>query len=109
MCVHTPLGEVVSVYTVYRDCVVSINSVELSADLIPLFIHVFDVIQGMNWLSRHRSQVDCYAKEVVIESPGRDQVIFYGNRQIVPTCLISASSAFRLIRGGCEAYFAHVI
>lgn len=107
--VHTPLGEVISVHTVYRDCVVRVNSVDLPADLIPLFIHEFDIILGMDWLSRHRAKVDCYAKEVVIESPGRDRVIFYGNRQIVPTCLISATSAFRLIRGGCEAYLAHVI
>ena len=89
--VHTPLGEIISVYTVYRDCVVRVNSVDLPADLILLFIHEFDIILGMDWLLRHRAKVDCYAKGAVIESPGRDRVIFYGNRQIIK---VGCSSKF---------------
>ena len=32
-----------------------------------------------------------------------------GERKIVPTCLISATAAFHLIKNGCEAYLANVV
>src|SRR3989442_1410856 len=63
----------------------------------------------MDWLARHRAKVDCYAKEVVLEPPGQSAVVFYGKRQAVHRCLISAVTAFSLIQRGCEAYLAHVV
>ncbi|KAL0282303.1 UNVERIFIED_CONTAM: hypothetical protein Sangu_2486500 [Sesamum angustifolium] len=69
----------------------------------------FDVIFGMDWLAQHRAVVDCYKEEVMIESSGQLKVIFVGERQVVPVCMISAIEARRLILEGCEAYLAHVI
>ena len=37
---------------------------EFMEELILLDIHDFDVILGMDWLSRHHATVDCYRKEV---------------------------------------------
>ncbi|KAL0451823.1 UNVERIFIED_CONTAM: Transposon Ty3-G Gag-Pol polyprotein [Sesamum latifolium] len=69
----------------------------------------FDVILGMDWLAQHRAVVDCYKKEVMIESSGESRVVFVGDRQVVPVCVISAVEARRLMLEGCEAYLAHVI
>ena len=63
----------------------------------------------MDWLFRNRARVDCYTKEVVIESHDQNRVVFYGDRQMVPSCLISAMSAFTMTRNGCEAYLARVV
>ena len=63
----------------------------------------------MDWLTRHHAKVDCYTKEVIIESPGQERVIFQGERKMIHSCLISAMSAFKMIRKGCEAYLAHVV
>ena len=43
---------------------------EFMAELILLDIHDFDVILGMDWLSRHHATVDCYRKEVRFCRPG---------------------------------------
>ncbi|KAL0340162.1 UNVERIFIED_CONTAM: Transposon Ty3-G Gag-Pol polyprotein [Sesamum radiatum] len=69
----------------------------------------FDVILGMDWLAQHRVVVDCYKKEVIIESSRKPKVVFVGDRQVVPVCVISAIEARRLMLEGCEAYLAHVI
>ncbi|KAL0463343.1 UNVERIFIED_CONTAM: Transposon Ty3-G Gag-Pol polyprotein [Sesamum latifolium] len=69
----------------------------------------FDVILGMDWLAQHRAVVDCYKKEVMIESSGESRVVFVGDRQVVSICVISAIEAKRLMLEGCEAYLAHVI
>ena len=109
LTVSTPLGECVIVQTVYHDCALRINMVEFPADLIVFPLLELDIILGMDWLTRHRAVVNCYTKEVIFEVPGHDKVIFCGERQAVPGCLVSAMTAFRLIQEGCQAYLAHVV
>ena len=106
--VSTPLGGDISVDRVYKDCLVWVDKAELYADLILLPLRDFDVILGMDWLTRHHAVVNCFNKEVVLESPGQPRVVFYGERRIVPDCLIYAIKAFTLIKRGCEAYLAYV-
>ena len=77
--------------------------------MILLSFREFDLILGMDWLSRHHAKDDCYTKEVVLESLGQHRVVFCGDRQIIPNCLISVVTAFKLIKNGCNAYLAHVI
>ncbi|CAL9029102.1 unnamed protein product [Prunus brigantina] len=64
---------------------------------------------GMDWLAKHHASVDCFRKEVVIRSPGRPEVTFCGERRVLPSCLISAMTAIRLLKKGCSGYLAHVI
>ena len=97
------------VRTVYRDCLVRIDTGVFPVDLIVLPLLDLDIILGMDWLTRHRAVVNCYTKEVILELPGQSQVIFCGDRLAVPSCLVSAISAFQMIKEGCQAYLAHVI
>ncbi|KAI5335990.1 hypothetical protein L3X38_026124 [Prunus dulcis] len=68
-----------------------------------------DVILGMDWLAKHHASVDCFRKEVVFRSPGRPEVKLYGERRVLPSCLISAMTVKRLLIKGCSGYLAHVI
>ncbi|XP_057997500.1 uncharacterized protein LOC131176463 [Hevea brasiliensis] len=52
------LGHSVVVNKVYKCCPSRIQEYEFSADLIELPFHEFDVILGMDWLSRHQVIVD---------------------------------------------------
>ena len=107
--VRTPLGESLAVGTIYKDCIVRIDTGEFPVDLIVLPLLDLDIILGMDWLTRHRAVVNCYTKEVIFELPGQSPVVFCGDRQAVPSCLVSAVSAFQMIKDGCQAYLAHVI
>ena len=109
LVVSTPVGEQVIVQTVFRNCIIRINMIELPANLIVFPLIELDVILGMDWLTRHRAIVNCYTKEVIFELPGQERVVFCGERQAVPSCLVSAVSAFQLIQEGCQAYLAHVV
>ena len=53
--------------------------------------------------------VNYCTKEVIFELPGQSRVVFCGDQQAVPSCLVSAMSAFQMIKDGCQAYLAHVI
>ncbi|CAL2267432.1 unnamed protein product [Prunus armeniaca] len=69
----------------------------------------FDIILGMNWLEKHHVSMDCFRKEVTLRSLGPPKVIFRGERRVLPTCLISAITANRLLKKGGEGYLAHII
>ncbi|KAK4400598.1 hypothetical protein Sango_1165900 [Sesamum angolense] len=84
-------------------------SSELASKILVMDLKEFDVILGMDWLAQHRAVVDCYKKEVMIESSGKPKVVFMGDRQVVPVCVISAIEARRLMLEGCEAFLPHVI
>ena len=62
--ISLPTGDSRLAESVYMDSRVIIGSQEFLADLILLDIHDFDVILGMDWISRHHATMDCYKKEV---------------------------------------------
>ena len=66
MHVTSPLGHSVNVNRVYKNCPIIIHDREFSAYLIALPFREFDLILGMNWLSKHRAIIDCDKKTVVL-------------------------------------------
>ena len=59
MHVTSMLGHIVSVNSVYRNCPIVIQAREFLADLITLPFQEFDLILGIDWLTKHRAIVDC--------------------------------------------------
>ncbi|KAL0394598.1 UNVERIFIED_CONTAM: Retrovirus-related Pol polyprotein from transposon [Sesamum latifolium] len=109
LMVYLPVGGVVVVNSVRKGSLVRIGDVTFPVDLVVMDLKEFDVILGMDWLAQHRAMVDCYKKEVMIESSGQPKVLFMGEQHVVPVCVISAMEARRLMLEGCEAYLAYVI
>ena len=86
-----------------------IREYEFLGDLIELSFREFDVILGMDWLSRHRAIVDFRMKRVTLRTPNEDEVIFIGERSNHLSNVISTAIARKMVRKGCEAYLAYVI
>ena len=53
MHVTSPLGHSVNVNRVHKNCPIIIHDREFSVDLIALPFREFDLILGMDWLSKH--------------------------------------------------------
>ena len=81
----------------------------LEENLIPLEMHDFDVILGVDWLSTHGASMDCFTKKVVFQKPGYLELEFEGDRRVLPTCVISVLEGKRLLYKGCKAYLAHMV
>lgn len=73
----------------------------MKVDLMPLELYDFDLILGMDWLSRYRAQVDCFTKIVTIQGKGGRMVEFKGERKLILNTFISVMMAKKLIRKGC--------
>jgi len=106
--VSTPLGENIHIDDIYRGVKLYIGGLELRVDLMPLELYDFDVILGMDWLSKHKAQVDCFIKTMIIQGIGDKRVVFKGERKVIPTCVISVLVARKLLRKGCSTWLAHV-
>ena len=70
LLVTSPLGHSVRVNRVYKNCPLMVHDREFSVDLIALPFHEYDMILGMDWLSKHRAMVDCDKKIVLHKCPG---------------------------------------
>ena len=57
------------VQLVFKSCVITINEMDMLADLILLAMVDFDVILSMDWLVSYHATVDCHAKVVKFEIP----------------------------------------
>ena len=86
-----------------------IEGVILKANLIPLEMWDIDVILSMDWLSTYRASIDCFTKKIVFQKPGFPELEFEGYHRVLPTCVISALEAKRLMYKGCKAYLENVI
>ena len=107
--VTNPLGHSVIVNIVYRDCPIRIREYEFPRDLIELSFKEFDVILGMDWLSRHRAIVDCKMKRVTLRKTDEDEVTFISERSNHLSNVISVATTRTMVRKGCEAYLAYMI
>ena len=94
---------------VYGDCPIKIQEYEFLGDLIELSFKEFDVIFGMDCLSRHQAIVDCRMKRVTLRTPNDSEVVFIGERPNHLSNVISTTVARKMVRKGCEAYLAYVI
>jgi hypothetical protein len=107
--VSLPSGDILGIDWVFRGCGVTVEGYILEADLIPIEIVDFDVILGMDFLETHQAVVDCLRKTVLFRSPGKPEITFWGERNVLPSCLISAVAAGKMLNRGCQAYLAHVV
>jgi hypothetical protein len=86
---------------------VTLSGYETEVDLVPLELHDFDIILGMNWLSKYKALIYCYAKTVTFQTPKGERMIFEGVRILKPIALKSVVTAQKLLRKGCTGYTSH--
>ena len=109
MHVTSPLGHRVNVNRVYKNCPIVINDKEFPVDLNALPFREFDLILGMDWLSKHRVIVDCYKRSAMLKCYDQTEVAVYGIRAGPLSNVISAMQARRFMKKGCEAFLALVL
>ena len=100
--VTNPLGHSVIVNSVYRDCPIRIREYEFPRDLIELSFREFDVILGMDSLSRHQVVVDYRMKRVTLRIPSGEEVTFIGERSNHLSNLISAATTRTMFERGVK-------
>ena len=109
MLVTSLMGHSVRVNRVYKNYHLMTHDKEFSANLLTLSFHEFDLILGMDWLSKHRAIIDCDKKTVRLKCSDLLEVPVHCIQSGALSNIISTMQARRLLRKGCEAFLALVL
>jgi hypothetical protein len=109
LAVTTLVEKTVVCKRVVCECPVIICGRVLPANLVVFPMFSYDVIFGMDWLTKHSTVIDCARKQVTLTSWGEGKVTYVGlrARSLPPTIL--AVQARKLIIGGDQAFLAFVV
>ncbi|XP_057497360.1 uncharacterized protein LOC130782078 [Actinidia eriantha] len=109
LVVSQPMTKGIVYSMMYRDCRVCIDEIVIPTDLIPLDIEYFDVIFGMDWLSRNVATIHCLDKCIILKNSKQEEVRLEGERVVTPPYFMFMACAQRLLRKGCQGYLCNVM
>ncbi|XP_075483700.1 uncharacterized protein LOC142523856 [Primulina tabacum] len=101
--VATPASKIIETHKVYRNCQICISKQIFEAELIQLNMIEFDIILGMDWLSKNHAIVDCQKKDIGLQTPTKEEIIYHGKSK-ERKYVLSASQAWKAIKGGEKIY-----
>ncbi|GJV01887.1 putative reverse transcriptase domain-containing protein [Tanacetum coccineum] len=100
-------GKVVSTNNVLIGCTLNLLNRSFPIDLMVIELGSFDIIIGMDWLSRYDAAILCGEKKVRIPLEGKTLVI-EGDRNNSRLKIVSCIKARKYIEKGCELFLAQV-
>ncbi|GJY95391.1 putative reverse transcriptase domain-containing protein [Tanacetum coccineum] len=100
-------GRVVSTNNVLIGCTLNLLNHYFLIDLMVIELGGFDIIIGMDWLSRYDAAILCGEKKVRIPLEGKTLVI-EGNRNNSRLKIVSCIKTRKYIDKGCELFLAQV-
>ncbi|GJS25106.1 putative reverse transcriptase domain-containing protein [Tanacetum coccineum] len=94
-------GNLVSTNTVIKGCTLTLLNQPFEIDLMPIKLGSFDVVIGMDWLSKYHAKILCDEKVVHIPIDG-ETLIIRGDRSKTRLNLISCIKTEKYISRGCQ-------
>ncbi|XP_052209182.1 uncharacterized protein LOC127812702 [Diospyros lotus] len=108
MLVATPLGKQVKTSTGYREGKVELGDSEFALELTSLEIQDFDMILGMDFLSKYKARIDCQTKIVELQNNQGSWEKFRGQESDKKIKWITALKAIKMLENGAYGYLAGV-
>ncbi|XP_073133909.1 uncharacterized protein [Henckelia pumila] len=106
--VTIPSGEELSTRNIVRSLELLLQGQSVSADLIVLPMPEFDLILGMDWMTKNDVVIDFQQRSLMVRPEGEEPIWFKATRSSKRTQLISLMQAKKLVQDGCEAFLASV-
>ncbi|GJT42287.1 putative reverse transcriptase domain-containing protein [Tanacetum coccineum] len=104
-------GRIIWVNTVLLGCTLNFLNHPFHVDLMPVEMGTYDVIIGMDWLTKYQAVIDC-AKKIVCIPFGSEILIFHGdgsrNKRGTRLNIISCTKAQKYLLQGCHLFLAHI-
>ncbi|GJX78425.1 putative reverse transcriptase domain-containing protein [Tanacetum coccineum] len=94
--------------TVFEGCTLILLNQPFKIDPMPIKLGSFDVVIGMDWLSKYHARIICDEKVVHIRIDG-ETLIIRGDRSKTRLSLISCIKTERYISKGCQVFMAQVM
>ncbi|XP_073120313.1 uncharacterized protein [Henckelia pumila] len=106
--VTIPSGKELSTRNMVKNLELLLQGQSVSADLIVLPMPKFDLILGMDWMTKNAVVIDFQQRSVLVRPEGEEPFWFEATRSSKRTQLISLMQAKKLVHDGCESFLASV-
>ncbi|XP_071714458.1 uncharacterized protein [Rutidosis leptorrhynchoides] len=93
---------------IYGDCTSNLEGKMFLVDLMPIKLGSFDVVVGMDWLSKNKTEIVCAEKAIRIPIDNEQTMMVYGDRNCAKLNLVSCMKARKYLKKGYHAILAHV-
>ncbi|GJS32135.1 putative reverse transcriptase domain-containing protein [Tanacetum coccineum] len=104
-------GKIIGVNTIIRGYTLNFMNHPFNIDLMSVPLGSFNVIIGMDWLTKYHGVIIC-DKKIVCVPFGREMLIFQGNgnnqREESRLNIISCTKAQEYLSNGCDVFLAHI-
>ena len=107
--VSLPSGENLTSRFVFKEVPVKVAGRELPVDLIVLEMVDYDVILGMDWLSKYNATIFCRRKKVVFQPLEGEVFEYKGTPRGSKWLVVSALKASKMLLKGCVGYLASIM
>ncbi|XP_035837570.1 uncharacterized protein LOC118485506 [Helianthus annuus] len=101
-------GKTIAASHVLFGCKLDLVGQVFDIDLLSVTLGSFDVVVGMDWLSKHQAEILCKEKIVRIPLPSGESLSVQGHRSGTMVGIISAMQAQKCLRKGYPAILALV-
>ncbi|XP_048502897.1 uncharacterized protein LOC125498684 [Beta vulgaris subsp. vulgaris] len=106
--ISLPSGENYPCHAEYRDATISLLGINLPADLKEFSMTEFDVILGMDWLSKYRAHIHCRDQKVTLRSPCGKRISYSGEVLKKGVKIVSALKMQKLRQKGEQVFLCMV-
>ncbi|GJT84218.1 putative reverse transcriptase domain-containing protein [Tanacetum coccineum] len=104
-------GKIIGINTIIRGCALNFLDHPFNINLMPVELGSFDVIIGMDWLSKYHALIDC-AENIVCIPWGNETLIVHGDRSNqgnrTRLNIISRTKTHKYLLKGHNVFLAHV-
>ncbi|KAD4889428.1 hypothetical protein E3N88_21501 [Mikania micrantha] len=102
-------GKTILVNSIIRDCELRLNNHLFLIDLIPMTLGSFEVVVGMDWLSKNHAEMVCSEKLIRIPLPSGEMMQVYGEEPCRGLKIVSCIKARKYLKKKYFAFLAHVV
>lgn len=102
-------GKYISLNAVIPECTLDFSGQKFPVNLIPMELGSFDIIVGMDWLSKNHAEIVCSEKFIRIPLANGQSLRIYGETRSKNLSLMSCTQARSYLRKEYLAFLANVV
>ncbi|KAD4180334.1 hypothetical protein E3N88_28925 [Mikania micrantha] len=102
-------GEILRSGEIIRNCALELDDHKFTIDLLPIELGSFDVVVGMDWLTKNQAEILCGQKMVRIPLQEGKILVIHGEKPKNALDIISCLKANKCMRKGCQAFLAYAL
>ncbi|KAI3747092.1 hypothetical protein L6452_09537 [Arctium lappa] len=102
-------GDQVLIHNILKDCILELKGKKFPINLLPMQIGGFDVVVGMDWLSKNQAEIVCSKKIIRLPVANGETTIIYGEGRKGDVAIISVIKARKCLAKGYVSFLAYAI